>query len=83
MRAFVVFVLCVCAAFGWLLYQYLSVNEITTDYVKANEDTGGTGAGETGQINQTTAPEEGTTTNTEIRHIWQTVLSAMPVCPIL
>ena len=39
LRVFMVFVLCVCVAFGWLMYQYLSVNEITTDYVNASEVT--------------------------------------------
>ena len=39
MRLFTVFVLCVCVAFGWFIYQYLSVNEITSDHVNANEGT--------------------------------------------
>ena len=39
MRLFTVFVLCVCVAFGWFIYQYLSVNEITSDHVNASEGT--------------------------------------------
>ena len=47
MRLFTVFVLCICAAFGWLMYQYLSNNEITSTYVNASE-----GTSETEQIDQ-------------------------------
>ena len=39
LRLFTVFVLCVCVAFGWLMYEYLSVNEITSGYVNASEGT--------------------------------------------
>ena len=39
LRVFTVFVLFVCAAFGWLMYAYLSDNEITSSYVNASEDT--------------------------------------------
>lgn len=39
MRLFVVFILCVCVAFGWFIYQYLSVHEITSNYVNASEGT--------------------------------------------
>ena len=37
LRVFTVFVLCVCGAFGWLMYQYLSFYEITGDFVNAGE----------------------------------------------
>ena len=37
LRFFTVFVLCVCGVFGWITYQYLSSNEITSDYVNASE----------------------------------------------
>ena len=37
MRVFTVFLLCVCGAFGWLMYQYLSVYGITGDFVNAGE----------------------------------------------
>lgn len=47
MRLFTVFVLCICVAFGWLIYQYLSDNEITSNYVNASE-----GTSETEQIDQ-------------------------------
>lgn len=36
-RVFTVFVLCVCGVFGWLMYEYLSANEITSNYVNASE----------------------------------------------
>lgn len=39
MRLLTVFVLCMCAAFGWLMYEYLSDNEIVGSYVNASEDT--------------------------------------------
>lgn len=39
LRLFTVFVLFVCAAFGWLMYSYLSDNEITSSYVNASEET--------------------------------------------
>lgn len=39
LRLFTVFVFFVCAAFGWLMYAYLSDDEITTSYVNASEDT--------------------------------------------
>ena len=56
MRVFMVFALCVCVAFGWLMYQYLSVNGITADYVNAGKVTSDTG--ETELINQIAAQEE-------------------------
>lgn len=40
MRLFTVFVLLVCGAFGWLIYEYMSSNEITSNYVNASESTG-------------------------------------------
>ena len=58
MRVFVVFVLCVCAAFGWLMYQYLSANTITTDYVKASEVIKETEIGESELNDQIAAQEE-------------------------
>ena len=39
MRLFTVFVLLVCGAFGWLIYEYMSSNEITSNYVNASEGT--------------------------------------------
>ena len=36
-RLFTVFVLCVCGAFGWLTYQYLSAHEIAGDFVNVGE----------------------------------------------
>ena len=57
MRVFLVFVLCVCVAFGWLMYQYLSVNEITSNYVNASEVTKETGTEETELLNQIAAQE--------------------------
>lgn len=36
-RLFGVFVLCVCAAFGWFTYQYLFANEIASSHVNASE----------------------------------------------
>lgn len=42
LRLFTVFVLCVCVSFGWLMYEYLSANEITSGYVNASEGTEGT-----------------------------------------
>ena len=39
LRLFTVFVLFVCASFGWLMYAYLSDSEITSSYVNASEDT--------------------------------------------
>lgn len=53
MRLFTVFVLCICVAFGWLIYQYLSDNEITNTYVNASE-----GTGETELIDQITEQEK-------------------------
>lgn len=38
-RLCTVFVLCICAAFGWLTYQYLSASDITSSYVDAREGT--------------------------------------------
>ena len=38
-RLSTVFVVCICASFGWLAYQYLSANEITSNYVDAREGT--------------------------------------------
>lgn len=40
MRLFTVFVLLVCGAFGWLIYEYMSSDEITGNYVNASESTG-------------------------------------------
>ena len=37
MRLFTVFVFLVCGAFGWLIYEYVSSNEITSNYVNASE----------------------------------------------
>ena len=37
LRIFTLFVLCACGVFGWITYQYLSSNEITSDYVNASE----------------------------------------------
>ena len=39
MRLLTVFVLLVCGAFGWLIYEYMSSNEITSNYVNASEST--------------------------------------------
>lgn len=39
LRVFTVFVLVVCAAFGWLMYNYLSADEISGSYVNASEET--------------------------------------------
>ena len=39
MRLFTVFVLLACGAFGWLTYEYMSSNEITSSYVNASEST--------------------------------------------
>ncbi|MCH5259128.1 MAG: peptidoglycan DD-metalloendopeptidase family protein [Lachnospiraceae bacterium] len=39
MRLITVFVLLVCGAFGWLIYEYTSSNEITGNYVNASEST--------------------------------------------
>ncbi len=39
MRLLGVFLLCICAAFGWLMYEYLSGNEVTGSYVSAGQDT--------------------------------------------
>ena len=36
-RLFTVFILCVCAAFGWFMYQYLTVHEIASSHVNASE----------------------------------------------
>ncbi|MCH5262711.1 MAG: M23 family metallopeptidase [Lachnospiraceae bacterium] len=38
-RLSTVFVVCICAAFGWLAYQYLSASDITSSYVDAREGT--------------------------------------------
>lgn len=38
-RLSMVFVVCICAAFGWLTYQYLSASDITSSYVDAREGT--------------------------------------------
>ena len=56
MRVFMAFILCVCGAFGWLMYQYLSVNEITSNHVNAREVTGD--AEELEQSDQISAQEE-------------------------
>lgn len=40
MHLFTVFVLLACGAFGWLIYEYTSSNEITSNYVNASENTG-------------------------------------------
>ncbi len=39
MRLLGVFILCLCAAFGWLMYEYLTDDRITGSYVSAREDT--------------------------------------------
>lgn len=38
-RLITVFAVCICAAFGWLAYQYLSESDITSSYVDAREST--------------------------------------------
>ena len=52
-RLFGVFVLCVCAAFGWFTYQYLFADEIASSHVNASE-----GSGETELLNRITEQEE-------------------------
>lgn len=57
LRLFTVFVLCVFAAFGWLLYGYWSADEITSRYVNANESTGES-MGDAGLLEQVVAQEK-------------------------
>lgn len=52
-RLFGVFVLCVCAAFGWFTYQYLFSNEIVSSHVNASE-----GSGETELLDQIVGQEK-------------------------
>ena len=52
-RLFGVFVLCVCAAFGWFTYQYLFANEIVSSHVNASE-----GSGETELLDRIVEQEE-------------------------
>lgn len=52
-RLFTVFVLCVCAAFGWFVFQYLTVHEITSNHVNASE-----GSRETELIDQIVEQEK-------------------------
>lgn len=52
-RLFGVFVLCVCAAFGWFTYQYLFSNEIVSSHVNASE-----GSGETELLDQIVEQEK-------------------------
>lgn len=52
-RLFGVFVLCVCAAFGWFTYQYLFADEIVSSHVNASE-----GSSETELLNRIVEQEE-------------------------
>lgn len=54
LRLFTVLILCVCAAVGWVIYDYMTLNDITGGYVNASEDS----TGDTELLEQVAAQEK-------------------------